>query len=90
MEKENGTPMDEEVHGIRDFAGAVRATMKDGLKRKVVDGVVNDRWIAKMVGKITKKLETAMGEAGYSGDIPVALDVYRTDLLEVEGEKLLP
>lgn len=43
-----------------------------------------------MVGKITKKLETAQGEVGYSGDIPVALGVYRTDYLESEGEKILP
>lgn len=43
-----------------------------------------------MVGKITKKLEQAQGDAGYSGDIPVALDVYRTNYLEDEGEKLLP
>jgi hypothetical protein len=52
--------------------------------------VVNERWIAKMVGKVTRKLEVARGEAGYSGDIPVKLGVYRTGAGEREGEKLLP
>ena len=42
--------------------------MKVGMKKAVVDGVVHERWIAKMVGKITKKkLEGARGEARYSG-----------------------
>jgi hypothetical protein len=89
MEKESSAT-DEEVHGIKDFSKALNRGLKEGVKRAVVDGVVNDRWIAKMVGKITRKLEIARGEAGYSGDIPVALGVYRTGLLEVEGEKLLP
>jgi len=64
--------------------------MKEGVKRAIVDGFVNDRWIAKMARKVTRRLETARGEVGYSGDIPVVLGVDRTGLLEVEGEKLLP
>jgi hypothetical protein len=56
----------------------------------VVDGVVNDRWIAKLVGKITKKLEAARGDVGYSGDIPVPLEVYRNTGWKGEGEKILP
>jgi hypothetical protein len=51
---------------------------------------VNERWIAKVVGKVTRKLEVARGEAGYSGDIPVQLGVYRTGEVERDGEKLLP
>jgi hypothetical protein len=42
-----------------------------------------------MVGKITRRLETAQGEVGYTGDMPVALEVYRTAYLETEGEKIL-
>ncbi|KAF4627542.1 hypothetical protein G7Y89_g10611 [Cudoniella acicularis] len=82
--------MDDEVHSIKDFERALKGGMKEGLKKAVVDGVINDRWIAKMVGKITKKLEVAQGEAGYSGEIPVPLEVYRTGEVEREGEKLLP
>ena len=83
--------MDEDVHGVADFAGALRGKVKEGVKKAVVDGVVNDRWIAKMVGMITKKLELARGDVGYSGDIPVALGPYRNDGWEkAEGEKLLP
>jgi hypothetical protein len=83
--------MDEEVRNVADFAGALKGRVKEGVKKAVVDGVVNDRWIAKMVGKITKKLEVARGDAGYSGDIPVALEVYRnTGWEKEEGEKLLP
>lgn len=89
MEKESSV-MDEEVNGIKEFGKALKGGLKEGVKRAVVDGVVNERWIAKMVGKITKKLEVARGEAGYSGDIPVKLGKYRTGLMESEGEKLLP
>lgn len=35
------------------------------------------RWIAKMVGKIAKHLESAMGDVGYSGDLPISLEPYR-------------
>lgn len=89
MEKESSV-MDEEVAGIKEFGRALKGGLKEGVKRAVVDGVVNERWIAKMVGSVTKKLETARGEAGYSGDIPVKLKKYRTGLMESEGEKLLP
>ncbi|PVH80003.1 hypothetical protein DL98DRAFT_460233 [Cadophora sp. DSE1049] len=89
MEKETSV-MDEEVAGIKEFGKALRGGLKEGVKRAVVDGVVNERWIAKMVGRVTRKLETARGEAGYSGDIPVKLEKYRTGLMESEGEKLLP
>ncbi|KAH6714517.1 hypothetical protein BKA61DRAFT_458770, partial [Leptodontidium sp. MPI-SDFR-AT-0119] len=50
---------------------------KGGVKRKATSALVNDRWIAKMVGKVTRKLEVARGEAGYSGEIPVPLGKYR-------------
>lgn len=89
MEKADSV-MDEEVHGIKEFGKALRGGMKEGVKKVVVDGIVNERWIAKMVGKITRKLEPAQGEVGYTGDIPVALEVYRTKYLEIEGEKILP
>ncbi|KAL3419437.1 hypothetical protein PVAG01_09659 [Phlyctema vagabunda] len=89
MEKEPNA-MDEEIHGLKDFSKAVNKSMKDGMKKAVVGGIVNDRWIAKMVGKITKKLETAQGDVGYSGDIPVALEIYRPKTKEDAMEKLLP
>ncbi|CZS99002.1 uncharacterized protein RCO7_00399 [Rhynchosporium graminicola] len=89
MEKGNSV-MDEEVSGIKEFGKALKGGFKEGVKRAVVDGVVNERWIAKMVGKITKKLEVARGEVGYTGEIPVKLGLYRTDWRESEGEKLLP
>ena len=76
---------------ILGFGRRVKGGLKDGVKRTVVGGVVNDRWIARMVGKVTKRLETARGEVGYSGDLPVALEVYRNLGWEKrEGEKLLP
>lgn len=83
--------MDEEVHGLRDFTRSLRGGLKENVKKVVVDGIVNDRWIAKLVGKVTRKLEVARGDAGYSGDLPVPLKVYReTGWREEEGEKLLP
>ncbi|KFY21906.1 hypothetical protein V493_06997 [Pseudogymnoascus sp. VKM F-4281 (FW-2241)] len=82
--------MENEVSGVKDFTKALNKTAKEGIKKAIVSGVVNDRWIAKLVGKITKKLETAHGDVGYSTDIPVALENYRKPYLETEGDKLLP
>ncbi|OBT78009.1 hypothetical protein VF21_03096 [Pseudogymnoascus sp. 05NY08] len=89
MESER-TGMDNEVSGLKDFTKALNKSAKEGLKKAVVSGVVNDRWIARLVGKITKKVETAQGDVGYSTGIPVALGDYRKPYLETEGDKLLP
>jgi hypothetical protein len=69
--------MEDRDEGFRNFARAVNKTMKDGVKKTMVDGIVNDRLIAKLVGKVTAKLEEIVGELGYSGEIPVALKPYR-------------
>jgi hypothetical protein len=81
--------MDEEVGGLGDFTSSLSRGMRDGMKRAVVDGVVNDGWIAKVVGKLTTKLETIQGELGYSGNIPVALGPYRLPPGSPEASKLL-
>ncbi|KAK5115625.1 hypothetical protein LTR85_009796 [Meristemomyces frigidus] len=73
---------------IKEFARDVHQQTRDGMKKAVVGGIINDRWIAKMVGKIAANLEKAQGDVGYSGEIPVALEPYRA-----RGElatKLLP
>ncbi|KFY45651.1 hypothetical protein V494_00849 [Pseudogymnoascus sp. VKM F-4513 (FW-928)] len=91
IEIESGpNAMETEVSGLRDFTKALNKTAKDGIKKAMVSGVVNDRWIARLVGKITKKLETAHGDVGYSTGIPVPLEGYRKPYLETEGDKLLP
>ncbi|KUJ21648.1 uncharacterized protein LY89DRAFT_694187 [Mollisia scopiformis] len=41
MEKEPSV-MDEEVHGIREFSRALKGGLKEGVKKVVVDGVVNE------------------------------------------------
>ena len=51
----------------------------DNMKKAVVNVAVNDRWIAKMVGKIATHLAKAQGDVGYSGGIPVELKGYRGD-----------
>ena len=53
-------------------------------------GIPNTNWIAKMVGKVTKKLEAAQGDAGYSGKISVRLDKYKPKHPERLPSKLLP
>ncbi|CAN8105244.1 unnamed protein product [Discula destructiva] len=75
---------------IKELSAAFKGRFKESVKRTLVDNVVSDRWLAKMVGRITTRLEGAMGEAGYSGGIPVRLEAYRTGESEREGEKLLP
>lgn len=63
------------------------SSLRDKMKRSTINAVANDRWIAKMVGKITKKLESAQGDVGYSGELPVALAPYRARA--EQGTKLL-
>lgn len=77
MELERDPSVFEDAHGFKGIAKALNSTVKDTMKRAAVDAVANDRWIAKLVGKVTKKLEKAQGDLGYSGDIPVPLAPYR-------------
>lgn len=72
LEKEN-----EHHGGIREFAKALKGEVKEKMNKAIVDAAANDRWIAKLVGKVTKHLESMQGDIGYSGDLPVALKVYR-------------
>ena len=88
MEKEPSA-MDREVTGIKDLSKNLSKGMKDGMKKAVMGGIVNDQWIAKMVAKVTKKLETAQGDIGYSGNIPVALGPYRLPVGDPEMIKIL-
>lgn len=69
--------LDKEIHGFREFTKAVKTDLNDKMRRVAVDAAANDKWIAKLVGKVTKQLETMQGDIGYSGDLPVPLDVYR-------------
>lgn len=62
---------------IKSFMQDVQQSTRDGMKKAVVGSMVNDRWIAKMVGKVAAHLERAQGDVGYSGGIPVALEAYR-------------
>lgn len=65
--------------GIRDRARSLHQATRDGMKKAVVAGMVNDQWIAKMVGKVAAKLEQVQGEVGWTGDIPVPLAPYRPE-----------
>ncbi|CAG5175304.1 uncharacterized protein ALTATR162_LOCUS8042 [Alternaria atra] len=56
--------------------------------QNTVHAMANDRWIARLVGKVTRKLEKAQGELGYSAEVPIALAKYR-ERHEFE-QKLLP
>ncbi|KAL5117194.1 hypothetical protein ACEQ8H_004882 [Pleosporales sp. CAS-2024a] len=73
--------------GFKNFLKKVDSGFKDasaktmvGMRKagvNTVSAMANDRWIASLVGKITRKLEKAQGEVGYSGDVPIPLDKYR-------------
>ena len=86
----NATNEERETSGFKSFAASLNKSAQAGMKKAVVGGMVNDRWIAKMVGKITKKLETAQGDVGYSGNIPIALGPYRLAKGTKLPSKLLP
>ena len=77
-----------DIKGLNTSMKSANVQLRDKMKRSTINAMANDRWIAKMVGKITTKLETARGEFGYSGDLPVPLGPYR-DRAE-EGSKILP
>lgn len=81
---------DKEKRSLKEMSAALKGKLKGSVKRTLVDGMISDRWVAKLVGRITKKLEGAMGEAGYSGEIAVRLEAYRTEESVKEGKKLLP
>ncbi|KAF2703534.1 hypothetical protein K504DRAFT_463589 [Pleomassaria siparia CBS 279.74] len=73
--------------GFRDM----NVNMKDGMRKagiNTVNVVANDRWIARIVGNIMRKMEKTQGDVGYSGLIPIKLAYYR-DRVEPET-KLLP
>lgn len=73
---------------IKDWTRAMGTTVSNNARRVAVDAVTNDRWIAKMVGKVTRRLESTRGDLGYSGAIPVPLAPYRA--LAEDATKLLP
>ncbi|ORX36154.1 hypothetical protein BD324DRAFT_630401 [Kockovaella imperatae] len=76
----------EGVHGLK----VISKGLKESIKKTTVESIVNDSWIAKMVGKITKKLEEAKGDIGYSGNIPVQLKKYRLPDNDPLMKKILP
>jgi hypothetical protein len=73
--------------GFKDFFKKVDNGIKDasaktmvGMRKagvNTVSAMANDRWIASLVGKITRKLGKAQGEVGYSGEVPIPLGKYR-------------
>ncbi|KAJ3495255.1 hypothetical protein NLG97_g3525 [Lecanicillium saksenae] len=84
----SSSPVQGSERGFGNITDAVNQKVKDGVKKAVMGG---DQWLAKLAGKVVKKLEVVDGDVGYSGDILVDLTSYRsTSWLEVEGEKLLP
>ncbi|ETN38194.1 uncharacterized protein HMPREF1541_06225 [Cyphellophora europaea CBS 101466] len=62
---------------MRILARDLNQTTRDGMKKAVVGSIVNDRWIAKIVGRIAATMEQVQGDVGYSGDVPVPLAPYR-------------
>lgn len=77
--KKDPNVMDGDCSRIKDFSRKLGRATKDGMKKAVVGGIVNATWIAKIVGKVTKRLESVQGDIGYSGNMPVALDTYRAE-----------
>lgn len=72
---------------IKDLAKDIGHSTHKGM-RKALGGMVNDRWIAKMVGKVANNLQKAQGDLGYSAEIPVRLAGYRAQ--PGLASKLLP
>ena len=75
-------------HSIKEIAKDIGTTTQRGMKKALVGSMVNDRWIAKLVGKVAAKLQQAEGDVGYSGEISIPLAPYRA--VEGLGSKILP
>ena len=90
MDKPNSPTEEGALSGssIKELAKNMKTGFKETVKRAAVDAVANDRWIAKMVGKVSKNLEMLRGDVGYSGDIPVPMEPYR--LIAEDAPKILP
>lgn len=73
---------------IKSIAKDLNTNTRDGMKKAMVGGLVNDRWIAKIVGRTAAMLQKAQGDVGYSGDIPIPLAPYRGE--EGLESKLMP
>ncbi|KAF2466225.1 uncharacterized protein BDR25DRAFT_377312 [Lindgomyces ingoldianus] len=94
----DGSDQDQEKKSFKSFMRKMDqgmkdagVNMKDGMRKagvNTVNAMANDRWIAKLVGKITRKLEKAQGDVGYSGNLPVKLEWYRARA--EPDSKLLP
>jgi hypothetical protein len=63
---------------MKTFNKKMNTGMEKTWRRGIVGGMANDRWIAKLVGKVMRLLETVKGDVGYSGEIPVPLEGYRS------------
>jgi hypothetical protein len=94
----NPNPNQPEPKSLKTFLRKVdtglkeaRVNMRDGMRKaglNTASAMANDRWIAKLVGKLVRKLERAQGEVGYSVNVALALQEYR-DKFELES-KILP
>ena len=73
--------------GFKDASNKTMVGMRKA-GQNTAHAMVNDRWIARLVGKVTRKMEKVQGELGYSGEIPIAMAKYR-ERHEFE-QKLLP
>ncbi|KAL6708762.1 hypothetical protein ACN47E_002458 [Coniothyrium glycines] len=62
--------------GFKDASNKTVVGMRKA-GHSTVHAMANDRWIARLVGKVTRKLEKAQGEVGYSGEVPIPLAKYR-------------
>ncbi|USP76383.1 hypothetical protein yc1106_03657 [Curvularia clavata] len=73
--------------GLKEASNKTMVNMRKA-GQSTVHAMANDRWIARLVGKVTRKMEKVQGELGYSVDVPIPLDKYRVRH-EFE-QKLLP
>lgn len=82
--------LEKDISSLKDLTAGINQSMKDGMKKLAIEGMMNDAWLAKIAGKIARNLEKAHGDVGYSGDIPVALKDYRPRNEAMEPTKLMP
>ena len=62
---------------LKGPARELQKLFKQGVKEVSLRSIVDDQWIAKVIGKLAAQLERTQGAVGYSGEIPVPLHRYR-------------
>ncbi|KAF2741799.1 hypothetical protein M011DRAFT_413823 [Sporormia fimetaria CBS 119925] len=89
---ENNKPLKQFLRKVDTGLKEAKVNMRDGMRKaglSTASAMANDRWIAKLVGRLLRKLEKARGEVGYAFDVPIWLGEFRESYKWEDEVKIL-